>query len=215
MNYSAIKYFLIIILFISCKKDKYDVIDVDYNKKESLDKICSKKISGSTKKIGLQISNYYNVKSAIGFDIDKDGSIDSAAIIRPRTAEQYNDLKSFKCKYVESDKFYLVIVFFDKLKNKKFYYLFDKVISNKSTTLGDESIKSENGQLIIVGDWGHSGKIYSNVYISYHKKKFYVDSLAVESYGLIQKKVKKIYSKRQLNLIDYNFKIIDSIVDKL
>jgi hypothetical protein len=71
-----------------------------------------------------------------------------------------------------------------------------------------EEINISKNSFSINGDWGHSNKFYSKIYISYKKRNFFIDSINIESNGIYN--YNKTYNFK-IKLNDFKRKDLDSI----
>lgn len=113
------------------------------------------------------------------------------------------------CNINDTDKNLLVIT----TKKSKDFFVYNKIISNASLLQGEESLLESNTGFIIQGDWGHSSKKFTNVYINFYQNNFFIDSIRIQSDG--QKQYNKIetFKKSSFKLKNYTNKKIDSLIE--
>ena len=209
--------YLIITLFIfllSCKENQNAIssknILVDSIKppnKIIIKQNCINKTKGYYERFGLIISNFYQPIRTSSIDFNNDGENDTIAIMKPFYMQQ-NEYKCFSSK-TDSDN---ILVFAKTIKNKSvFFKKYSKVISLKDENLGIEDIESKTNGFTINGDWGHSNKLFSSVYVSYKNNDFYVDSLKIESWGIHQYNRTYKYDNLAYPLSKYKREVIDSL----
>jgi len=168
------------------------------------DSECNSRITGYYDKYGVVISNFYPYSNIKTFDYYLDGNKDSLVILRPFYSNN-NDLEN-SCEITKNDKVLLIskVVNSKVIKTDKFY----NILSNNSFFLGSKEIKTYKNNFSISGNWGHSNKFYSDIYISAKRDNFYVDSIRIESDGKYQ------YSKSyqiKMKIGDFNRMILDSL----
>jgi hypothetical protein len=207
--------FIICIVLFSCKENqntlqenrKVILDSVNRPKKVLLNDICLKKTNGYYQRFGVEISNYYRAIKTTPIDFNKDGEIDTIAIIKPFYILP-NEYKCFPTNTNDDN----ILIISQTIKNRSILFKkYDKVIAIKDENLGIEEIKSISNGFIVNGDWGHSNKLFSSIYISYNNNNFFVDSLKIESWGL--KQYSKTYKHDNLiyPLSKYKRGIVDSL----
>lgn len=194
-------------LWASCTPTYIKKTDIIYPNFNALDEKCKKEFEGSFTFDDIKISNYYYAGSKIGSHILTKSTIDSIAIIIPKQFNMFG--YNTNCNINETDKNLLVIT----TKKDKDFFVYDKIISNASMLQGQEIlIKSKTG-FIIQGDWGHSSKKFTNVYINFYQNNFFVDSIRIQSDGHDQYNKIKAFKKSSFKLENYTNKNIDSLIE--
>ena len=185
-NSSAICILIIFQVISSCKLNHKQNIDIVYPNFNVLDEKCKKEFEGSFTFDNIKISNYYYIEHKIGLDIARNTSIDSIAIVVPK---QFNMFRyDTNCNINDTDTNLLVIT----TKKSKDFLVYNKVISNASMLQGEELVVESKTGFIIQGDWGHSSKKFTNVYVNFYKDDFFIDSIRIRSCK--QDKKNKIYT---------------------
>lgn len=187
----------------SCKEDYYHKININYDNFSKLNKKCQNEFKGHFTFYNVAISNYYCIDdfNKIGSDFDKDGINDSIAIVVPK---QYNSFRhQTDCNINENDDLLLVIIVDKKVS------FYKKIVSKKSILEGQEIIVNSKNGFILIGDWGHSSKKFTEVYVNYYQKNFYIDSIKILREGKLQYNIVKRYNKGFFELKKYSRNYID------
>lgn len=173
--------FFILLVFISCfdiksttkNKIKLDTIHSPITNLTESDE-CKIYSKGYYSRYGAVISNFYLYSNFTTLDYDKDGDLDSLVILRPF---YYNNALDNNCNMNINDKLFLV----GEVENNKIIRTikYRNVLSKESSFLGTEEIEIHNNIFSINGDWGHSNKFYSKIYISFKENNFYIDSIYI------------------------------------
>lgn len=193
-------------MLFSCKSNYTEKLDISYPNFNTLNGKCKEEFGGSFTFNKIKISNYYYIENKIGLHLAKDTRIDSIAIVVPK---QFNMFRyNTECNINETDENLLVL----STNNNKSFQVYDKIISNVSMLKGQESIIKSNSGFIIQGDWGHSNKKFTNVYVNYYKSDFFIDSIRIESNGHYQYNKIKIFKRGSFRLKDYTNKYFDTLI---
>ena len=206
--------FALFIIFSSCKENqkalssnKILLDSIKCPKDIIIKENCVHKTKGYYERFGLIISNYYNTIETNTTDYDKDGYLDTIAIIKPF----YKVQSEYQCYPSESNSDNILVIIKTVKTKNVFFKKFTKVLSIKDENLGIEDIESNVNGFVISGDWGHSNKLFSSVYVSYKKNDFYVDSLKIESLGIHQYNRTYKYDNLAYPLSKYKREVIDSL----
>ncbi|MFH7019247.1 hypothetical protein [Flavobacterium sp. FlaQc-47] len=193
-------------VLFSCTPTYTKKIDIQYQDFNIIDEKCKKEYGGSFTFDKIEISNYYYIEHKIGFNPARN-TIDSIAIVVPK---QFNMFRyDTNCNINDTDKNLLVIT---SSKSKEFF-AYDKIISNESMLQGEELLLESKTGFIIQGDWGHSNKKFTNVYVNFYQNNFFIDSIRIQSDGKEQYNKIKTFKKSSFKLKNYTNKEINSLIE--
>lgn len=207
----------IIITFYSCS-NKENVVEFEEEKNEigdtifppknlSIEDTCFSYLQGYRNKFGLTISNFFKQEIVLIYDFNKDNEMDSIITLFPfYTLDDELDNYCYL-----NDESASPILLFCKVKRGKIMnvQIFKELLDFKSWSLGGQYIEpNENNQLCIFGDWGHSNKFYSTLYLNYYNNRVIIDSINIESYFKFQ--YNKTY-KLTIEAKQFRNSIVDSL----
>jgi hypothetical protein len=140
-------------------------------------------------RFGFPTIDSMNIMDILPIDWDKDGLVDTIAILEPMDIETR-----------EKDR---VLILSKTLQNgSKLYKRYDKILCNDSDLLG------------LNGDWGHNHKTYTNIFIAYKKNNFFVDSIKIETSGDSDTNYEKTYPYHNFPLDNYKRETIGSLLSR-
>jgi hypothetical protein len=152
-------------------------------------------------RFGFPTIDSMNIMDILPIDWDKDGLLDTIAILEPMDIETR-----------EKDR---VLILSKTLQNgSKLYKRYDKILCNDSDLLGLEDLAIHGNGFVINGDWGHNHKTYTNVFIAYKKNNFFVDSIKIETSGDSDTNYEKTYPYHNFPLDNYKRETIGSLLSR-
>ncbi len=175
-----------------------------------LDDTCKQLTQGYFSCCNYKISNYYFIDNAITTDYDSDGDMDTITLVKPYHANLYTRT-CFQNSELDTNFLFVCNVAQDKNSHTAVYH---NIVSSKDPLLGEEHIEAGDKGIVIVGDFGHSNKFGSKVFINFRKGNFFIDSIRYTTLGNKNLDSTMRFDNNSLPLENYNKDIIDRLFEE-